>query len=191
MPKGNKKLPQNAKCVFKGVIFEVWQWRQKMFDGSYSIFERLKRPDTCQVIPIVGDKILIQMQEQPDTVRPFPSLPGGRRDGKETALQAAKRELLEESGYASIDWKLWKKQQPHSKIIWMAYTFVARNCKKIQKSCPDAGEKTKAKLIEFDEFLKLSDNPDFYEKELVGVLHRAKFDKKYQKEFKKLLFGKK
>lgn len=189
MSRKRKPLPKKAKRVFKGVIFEVWQWKQKMFDGSYQVFERLKRPDTCQVIPIVGDKILIQMQKQPDVVKAFPSLPGGRRDEGETPLKAAKRELLEETGYASNEWKLWRKQEPYSKLIWTVYTFIASNCRKIQKTKGDSGEKTKPKLITFNEFLELSDNPDFYEKELVGVLHRARYDKKFQKEFYKLLFG--
>ena len=28
-----KKIPNNAKRVFKGVIFDVYQWEQEVFDG--------------------------------------------------------------------------------------------------------------------------------------------------------------
>lgn len=186
----SKKIPFGAKCVFRGVIFDVWQWKQKMFDGSFAIFEKLKRPDTVNVIAVVGQKILLLKQKQPDWKKCKNTLAGGRADEGESPLEAAKRELLEESGYISNDWKLWKKQNPYNKLIWTVYTFVAHNCVQKQKPKKDAGERIKPALVTFEEFLKLSDNPDFYEKELVGVLHRARYDKKYQKELYNLFFKK-
>ena len=99
-------MPASAKMVFKGKIFEVWQWQQKMYNGTTQTFERLKRPDTVQVIPVVGSKILTQRQEQPDQSAPFFSFPGGRCDEREDPLAAVKRELLEETGYVSKEWQL-------------------------------------------------------------------------------------
>lgn len=184
-------IPKHAKMVFKGRIFEVWQWEQKMFDGTVEVFERLRRPNTAQVIPVVGDKILIQTQEQPDKPYPFSSLPGGRCNYEEDPLEAAKRELLEESGYVSRDWVLWKEQNPVGKIEWTVYTFIARNCVFQQPPQLDAGEKITTRLISFDDFLMLSEDTAFYEKELVGVLLRARFAPKVKTEFYNLLFGKK
>tara|TARA_Y100000031_G_C8045433_1_gene303670 strand:- start:344 stop:646 length:303 start_codon:yes stop_codon:yes gene_type:complete len=83
-------LPENAKRVFKGVIFDVYQWEQEMFDGSFDTFERLKRPDTAQVIPVVGDKILVQVQKQPNMIKSCFSLPGGRCEEGEDPMVAAK-----------------------------------------------------------------------------------------------------
>ncbi len=70
-----KPIPLNATIVFKGKIFEVWQWEQALFDGTTATFERLKRPNTAQVIAVVGEKILVVDQQQPDT-KEFISLPG-------------------------------------------------------------------------------------------------------------------
>jgi len=57
-------MSSESKLVFKGVVFDVYQWEQKMFDGSYEIFEKLKRKDTAMVIPIKKDgKIIITKQE--------------------------------------------------------------------------------------------------------------------------------
>ena len=65
-PKSKQPLPDNAKKVFEGVIFDVYQWEQKMFDGSLETFEKLKRPDTVIVFPIMADgKVLLTKQEQP------------------------------------------------------------------------------------------------------------------------------
>ena len=190
MSSSQNPVPSNAKLVFKGKLFEVWQWEQKMFDGSVEIFEHLKRPNTAVVIPTVGDKILIEVQEQPHRLKPFLSLPGGRCGWDENPLAGAKRELLEETGYESYDWTLWKELNPVGKIEWTVYTYIARNC--IEKQAPhlDPGEKITIRLIDFEDFLMLSEDPSFYERELIGVLLRARFDPKTKEEFYSLLFKK-
>jgi ADP-ribose pyrophosphatase len=189
MTKKSNKIPKKAKRVFKGVIFEVWQWKQKMFDGSYEVFEKLKRPDTVNIVPVAGNKIMILKQRQPDWKSDKVCVPGGRIDSDEKPLEAAKRELLEETGMVSKDWKLWKEINPSGKTIWTVYTFIACNCTKKQKAELDAGEKIKTKLITFDEFLQLADEPTFYESELKFSLLRARFDRKYRKELRELFFG--
>ncbi len=182
-------LPPHAKRVFKGVIFEVWQWEQKMFDGSTEIFECLRRRDGAQVVVVVKDKILIQSQKQPHT-KQFLSLPGGRCEWDEDPLAAAKRERLEETGYVSDDWLLWRKDNPSGTMIYTAYTYVARDCRKIQAPRLDAGEKIKNKLISFNEFIKLSDNQSFrVNKEIVIELFRARMDKKTRDNLKKIFYA--
>lgn len=175
--------------AFKGILFEVWQWEQEMFDGSTSTFERLKRPDTAQVIATVGDKILSLMQKQPDSTQAFPSIPGGRCDEREEPLASAKRELLEETGYTSDDWRLWKETEPFSKMEWTVYTYIARNCTKVQEPHLDAGEKIELKLISFDELLALTDADDFYDRELVEPLLRARYSESEKQKLFALFFG--
>ncbi len=182
-------IPEHAKMVFKGKIFEVWQWEQKLFDGTTATFERLKRPSTAQVIPVVGAKILIVDQQQPDT-KHFTTVPGGRCDEGEDPLVAAKRELLEETGYVSDDWELFRKENPVGKMEWTIYTYVARNCKKVQEPELDPGEKMSACLITFEEFIQLGSSADFYDKELDLELSRAQFDLAKKEELNKLLFKK-
>lgn len=183
-----EKIPESAKLAFKGILFEVWQWEQKMFDGSTETFEMLRRPDTAVVLATVGGKILIQHQEQPHRSKPFISIPGGRCDWGEDPLVAAKRELLEETGYSSEDLTLWKEIDPVGKIEWTIYAYIAKSCTKIQEPHLDAGEKITTRLIDFEELLLLSDNPSFYEKELMTYIIRARFDPKSKEEFYNLLF---
>ena len=57
-------VPNQAERVFKGMIFDVYQWPQKFFDGTEGTFEMLKRPDTVSVICVVDDKILVIDDEQ-------------------------------------------------------------------------------------------------------------------------------
>jgi ADP-ribose pyrophosphatase len=186
----NTGLPPTAKRVFKGIIFDVYQWEQKMFDGTTATFEKLKRPDTMVVIPVVGDKILVLDQEQSGRGKAFISLPGGRREEGEDSAKAAARELLEETGYIAEGLKLWKEEMPYeNKIIWTVYTYIGRNCQFKQPPHLDPGEKITPRLISFNEFLLLADDPTFYELELKADLLRARFDSAKKEELRKLLFA--
>lgn len=190
MDRKNKtnELPQNAKRVFKGKIFEVWQWEQKMFDGSMEIFERIKRSGSVNVIALVGDKIILQEQEQPHR-EPFLSLPSGRCDKGEEMKDTAKRELLEETGYSAEEIIFWKGTNLSSSILWKSAYFIAKGCKFIQEPVLDSGEKIVNKLISFDELLMLSENEKFRDKYFMCHLMRLRLHPEEQKEFKKLLFG--
>jgi ADP-ribose pyrophosphatase len=159
-----------------------------MFDGSIEVFEMLKRPNTSVTIPTVQDKILVLKQQQPNWPRSRLSLPGGRCDWNEDSLEAAQRELLEETGYHSTDWKLWKEENPVSKIEWTVFTYIARNCTKVEEPKLDAGERISPRLISFDEFLMLSEDPSFYEKELSAFLLMMRANKKQRDDFRRLLF---
>lgn len=65
-PKSLQPMPENAKRVFKGIIFDVYQWEQEMFDGGKETFEKLKRPNTVVVFPVFPDgRIMLTEQEQP------------------------------------------------------------------------------------------------------------------------------
>lgn len=182
-----KPLPPDAKMVFKGVLFEVWQWEQKMYDGTVRTFERLKRPNTVEVIAVVGDKILIQNQEQPDSGE-FISMPGGRCDPGEEPETSAMRELLEETGYISDDWELLSEEMPSGKMEWTLYNFVARNCIKKQEPEPESGEKINSRLVTFDELLQLSDDPNFRSTGIRTLLWRARLNENKKQELHALLF---
>lgn len=181
-------MPDNAHCVFKGKIFEVWQWEQQLFDGTFKTFERLKRADTAQTIAVVGDKILVQDEQQPDSDL-FISLPGGQCDDGEDPLESAKRELHEETGYESDDWELFNEQIPSGKIEWVSHTFIARNCRVTGDPHLDAGEKISPRFLDFEEFIMLSDNPLFRSVDLASVLLRMRLDPEKKEEFRKRLFG--
>ena len=149
------KLPKQAKKIFTGIIFDVYHWPQKMYDGTTKTFEMIKRPNTVQILATSGTDIFICKQIQPHHKKYLYSLFGGRVDKGETALQAAKRELLEESGLVSKDWELIKTYEPHNEIDWTIHFYIARNCQKISEQNLDSGEKIIIKKINFDEFCSL------------------------------------
>ena len=53
IPQKAKLIPKQAECKFRGELFDVYQWPQKLFDGSMSTFEMLKRDDTVVIVGIL------------------------------------------------------------------------------------------------------------------------------------------
>ncbi|MFH1404693.1 MAG: NUDIX hydrolase [Patescibacteria group bacterium] len=181
-------IPNQAKCVFKGIVFDVYQWEQEMFDGSKATFEMLKRADTVNVIATTGDKVMVIKQEQPGK-QEFFGIPGGRIDEGEETLACAKRELLEETGFVSNDWEVFKVWQPYSKIDWRIHLYIARNCKKVADQTLDAGEKITVQLVAFDELVEFADDEQFLHVDLHNELILAKCDPVARQKLEEKLFG--
>lgn len=183
------KLPPHAKRVFKGIIFDVYQWEQELFDGSMATFEAIKRVGTVQVIPTIGDKALLAYEEQPAKSPSF-SFFGGRMEEDEEPLDAAKRELLEETGLTSDEWELYKEYGSEGKIIWPMYLFIARNCRQTAEPHLDPGEKIERKEFEFAEFMDMVTREDFLGQPIKDELYRLRQTPEKLGEFKNKLFPK-
>ena len=183
------KVPVEAKCVFEGKIFDVYQWEQKMYDGSTATFEMLKRPDTVQIIPSRGDRIYLSHEEQPNNALHYTFL-GGRCEKGEEPLVTAQRELLEESGLISSNWELFKSYEPFHKFDWQIHYFVALNCRKVQDPHLDAGEKITVKEFSFPEFVDKVTEPGFGFNHFSFELLRIKNDPEALQKLKQRLYDK-
>ena len=148
-------IPDNAEQVFKGEIYDVYQWQQEMYDGTFETFEMLKSTDIVKVLVVVEGKILIQHETQPG-VGSFVDIPGGRNDKPgETNLAAAQREVLEETGLTLKTWKLVRVWQPALKTENFIYLYVASDVESEADVAHDNGEKILSELVTFEEYRSL------------------------------------
>lgn len=184
-----KKIPDNAKKVFEGLIFDVYQWEQEMFDGTKTTFEALRRQPSVTIIAETEGKIIFNNEEQPGKPA-FSALPGGRIESSDTPLSAAQRELLEETGYESNDWQEWFVADAGnmSKLEWNSFYFIARNCKKIKELELDSGEKVETTLLSFEELLGKRQGMTNRSKALEEKLNSA-VESEEEKQKLKELFG--
>lgn len=155
------KRGDDAQIAFQGDFFKVWHWPQKLYDGSTVRFESLSRADTVTVLALTKDqKVIMTRQSQPGSSE-FLSLPGGIMDGGETVLQASKRELLEETGYASQEWYFFFSGQMNSRIDWANFYLVAKNCELVTEKNLDAGEKIEIELFDSEQFTEIVKKEEF------------------------------
>jgi ADP-ribose pyrophosphatase len=185
----NFMIPKHAKRVFKGQVFEIFQWQQKMFNDTKRTFEVAKRIDGASIIATVKDKIVVLKQRHPHTSW-YWTVPGGYLDHPgETPKQGALRELLEETGLKPKTMRLWKVYPRGGRIESRLHIFIARDCAKIDDPKLDGGEKIRLEYRTFDEFLKMSDLPDFHNRDLIIEMQRARLSNQAKLRLKKQIFG--
>lgn len=185
------KIPKHAKKVFQGDYFSIYQWQQKMFDGSYRRFEIAQRLYGASVIATVDNKIVMLYQKQPGK-NWFYSLPGGIMDiPGESPRHTAKRELLEETGLKPQTLKLWKINHDHGRVEAKHYLFIAQNCTKVAEQRFDGGEKIKVMYLSFEEFINTVISTNFRNPSVLEICLRAKIDRRLKTELKQVIFGNK
>lgn len=176
------------KKVFQGNVFSVWQWDQKLYDGSTSVFEKIGRPDAASVIGILPDKrILLVWDEQPGRGGLLAPA-GGQLEMGEKPEEAAAREFREETGYAAGSLSLWFSHEPSNRILFTAYFYIGKNIEKVSEPSLDAGEKIELRFFTFDEFLMLGQNPKLRDSEMRIMLLEAQLDPAKKDILYKLLY---
>ncbi|MBT3407672.1 NUDIX hydrolase [Candidatus Woesearchaeota archaeon] len=183
----NKK--NNLKKKYSGKFIDIYSWKEKMYDGKVGYFETAVTADGVQILAIKDNKICIPYETQPSMNNWVHGCFGGRIDNGETPLQAAKRELKEESGFVSNDWKLFKVFNKDGKIKWNCHFYIAKNCIKKYDQSLDNGEKIKVIECNWNEFLKYVTDFKFRFHYLSQYILKLHYDKKLT-EFKNKLFSK-
>jgi ADP-ribose pyrophosphatase len=155
VPEDAVLIPDNAELKFEGILFDTYQWSQKLFDGTPRTFEMVKRPDTVSVICIIDDRIIVLSNDQPHSGLRA-GLPGGRVDKADAdIIEAARREVVEETGYRFKNWRLINVWQPESKIELFIHLFVAFEPEVDDNVHTDPGEKIVVELLSHAEVKNL------------------------------------
>ena len=135
----------------------------KLPDGRINPeFYILEYPDWVNVIAITKEgKFLMIEQYRHGLNDIFIELVAGVIEDNETPLDAAKRELMEETGYGKGDWELFSviSQNPSTSTN-LTYCFLANGVEKISEQHLDSGEDIAVKLLTKEEVLNLLKNDE-------------------------------
>jgi ADP-ribose pyrophosphatase len=121
-------------------------------DGRTEKFEiKSEQPSVC-ILPITNqNKVLLANQFRPGPEKIVLDLPGGAIDGNETALQAARRELLEETGYLGELFPIGTCLECGFSTK-VRHNFVATKCEKVGPPQLDSNEFIETTELALDEF---------------------------------------
>ena len=92
--------------LFKGALLDVWRDRVLLPDEKESFREYIRHPGAVVIVARFGNgDILMEEQFRYAPKQVFWELPAGKIDPGENILNAAQRELLEETGFAAQTWE--------------------------------------------------------------------------------------
>jgi ADP-ribose pyrophosphatase len=131
----------NSERLLETPYFTLRSDRLRLPDGAVKeAYYVLERPDAAIIFPLTkeGEVVLVR-QYRPPLGRMELGLPAGLVEGGEGPEAAARRELLEETGYSGGEWEPLGSlaSSPSLKDNW-AYLFLARGVEKT--ALPDLDE---------------------------------------------------
>jgi ADP-ribose pyrophosphatase len=184
-----KKIPAHAKKVYTGIMHDVYNWEQHIHGKHYKTYEAVRKLDTVVVFASVGNKVLLAKEKRIGTPIEIGAF-GGIIERGEKPLHAAKRELLEESGHASKNWKflaVW--EHPNVTIDQRNYFFAAADCKKVDEPRLEDGEFIKPLTMGFDRMVSMSSKSKKFNRYIGNYLREISKSKRSEKNFKAALFA--
>ena len=96
----------STEAVFEGRLLKVFRDEVRLPDGSKGGREYIKHPGAVVIIPVLPDgRLVFERQFRYPVGQAFLELPAGKIDPGEDILDCARRELQEETGYVTDNWR--------------------------------------------------------------------------------------
>jgi ADP-ribose pyrophosphatase len=163
--------------VYDGALLKVRRDLVRLPDASQGIREYIRHPGAVAIVALFDDgSVLLERQFRYPHRREFIEIPAGKLEPGEPHLDTAKRELLEETGYAAAEWT--RLGVIHTAI---AYTdeaielFLARKLTQAERKL-DQGEFLEVLIKPFDEALRMVRDGEITDsKSVAGLLWVRQF----------------
>ena len=143
-------------------------------------FYVIENPNWVNVIAITEEgKFIIEKQYRHGLKKIGYEICAGMIDEGETPLQAAKRELLEETGYSGGTWVEYCISSPNpSSMNNLNYTYLAMGVKKIAKQNLEETENIEIELMSQEQVIELLETNQIIEGLMQAPLWRYFFESK-------------
>lgn len=125
----------SSNIAYRSLWMVVFEDQVRKSDGTTGMFNRIDVRNSSIIIPLFKDGSILMVENYRHGARAnLLELPGGLIDADEEPLVAAKRELLEETGYQcnTIEYINWTYTWP-GRTTQKNFVFLAKDLKKIRK----------------------------------------------------------
>jgi len=149
------------KKVYETPIFSLHEKKVLPDAGENAAnFYVLDAPEWINVIALTDEKEIVLVEQYRHGVDESTlEIPGGMVDAGETPIEAAGRELLEETGYESDAWEALGKASSNPAILTnFTHLFLASGCRKTGPQQTDGHEDINVHTMPLSEFLSLVEN---------------------------------
>jgi ADP-ribose pyrophosphatase len=121
------------KKKFTGKLIDLYFEKQRLPNGYVASLEIVRHPGAVLIVPFVKkDSVILIKQYRPVISSYIWELPAGTLHKNEKPLSCAKRELIEEIGYAAKNWKKSGHIYPAPGYTTeKIFVFEARGMKKV------------------------------------------------------------
>lgn len=94
----------DKKTIFQGQLIDLEEHTVEIYNGQHAKREVIRHAPAVGILAIQNDRIVLVKQYRKAIEKPILEIPAGLVDPGEDLLQAAKRELAEETQLAANDW---------------------------------------------------------------------------------------
>jgi 8-oxo-dGTP pyrophosphatase MutT (NUDIX family) len=160
---------------------------QRTSNGTEHSFFVVENPDWVNIIAVTEDKQVILIEQFRYGAEEITlEIPGGMVDSIEEPIRAAKRELVEETGYTAREIIPLGKSRPNPAIQnnWI-YHFLARNCEKNNDTAFDEHESIITKLVALEDIDRLIETGEITHSLVLAAFYKFRLSQS-NKEIKKL-----
>jgi 8-oxo-dGTP pyrophosphatase MutT (NUDIX family) len=147
-------------ALLERTYLRVIQDRVRLDDGrEIDDFCLIESPDWAAVLCVTEDRRIVLVRQYRHGLGGVSwELPAGALEAGEAPLAGARRELLEETGYASDSWQpLLTASIDPARQVSRAHFFAALGCGRVAQPSLDANEEIETVLLGRDELLALID----------------------------------
>jgi 8-oxo-dGTP pyrophosphatase MutT (NUDIX family) len=153
--------------VFETPIFNLHEREVKPAgENEPSDFYVLDAPEWINIIALTPDREIVLVEQYRHGIDEVTlEIPGGMVDPGESPIEAAKRELAEETGFTSDSWELIGKSSSNPAFLTnFTHLYLVENCKKTEDQQTEGTEDIDVHIMKLKDFMSLIRN---------GTVHHA------------------